>query len=108
MGCNAKLSKPIVVDDSFWTIEDGNRLQLQLQKINTMEWWEHVCEDDPKINTKNVQPENSNLGDLDGETRQTVEKMMFDQRQKALGKPTSDEQSKQQHPELDFSQAKIT
>ena len=113
---NDDLTKPIIVDDSLWTIEDGNRLVLTLQKSNQMEWWDAPCQNDyPKINIQKVQPENSNLSDLDGETRQTVEKMMFDQRQKALGLPTADEQKKldilekfkAQHPEMDFSNAKI-
>lgn len=113
---NAALTHSIICDDSFWTIEDGNRLVINLQKLNQMEWWDAVCEGDPKIDVKKVQPESSRLDDLDGETRQTVEKMMFDQRQKAMGLPSSDEQRKldalekfkKAHPEMDFSNAKIS
>jgi CS domain/N-terminal conserved domain of Nudc. len=114
---DSALTKAIVVDDSFWTIEDGNRIVLNLQKLNGMEWWDSVCKDDSaKIDVRAIQPENSSLSDLDGETRKTVEKMMYDQRQKAMGLPTSEEQNKldmlekfkAQHPELDFSQAKFT
>ena len=113
---NAPLTKAVIVDDSFWTVEDGTRLVINLQKLNQMEWWNAVCDGDDVIDITKIQPENSNLSDLDGETRQTVEKMMFDQRQKAMGLPTADEQKKldiieqfqKQHPEMDFSNAKIT
>jgi hypothetical protein len=113
---DAPLTKSIICEDSFWTVEDGSRLVLNLQKSNAMEWWDSVCQDDPKIDVRTIQPENSSVSDLDGETRKTVEKMMYDQRQKALGLPSSDEEVKAgmfekfktQHPELDFSNAKIT
>lgn len=112
----------VLVDDCTWTIEDGpagpggeRTIGVYLSKADQMQWWASVMKDGPPINTQKVQPENSKLSDLDGETRQTVEKMMYDQRQKAQGKPTSDEQKKedvlkkfmQQHPEMDFSNAKI-
>jgi hypothetical protein len=102
----------VSTDESTWTVVDQSELSITLEKINKTEWWPHVISSDPKIDVTKIQPENSQLGDLDSETRAMVEKMMFDQRQKQQGLPSSDEIKKQQmfekfkkqHPEMDFSQ----
>ncbi len=120
---DGKWKDKISTEETYWTIEDGEidgyrgkYMHINIEKWkNQNSWWSTPIQGDVEINTQKINPEPSKLSDLDGETRSTVEKMMFDMRQKQQGLPSSDELQKQdklkefmkQHPELDFSQCKF-
>ncbi|CAF1093090.1 unnamed protein product [Rotaria sordida] len=54
-------------------------------------WWENFLINEKKINLKHIQPEKS-MEDLNQEEQMKIHQMMYDQRQKAMGLPTSEEQ----------------
>jgi hypothetical protein len=97
-------------------------INITFEKFENMKWWDCAIKGDPVIDTQKINPEPSKLSDLDPEMRSTgyfililVEKMMFDQRQKEMGLPVSDDLKKhemlqkfmKEHPEMDFSKAKF-
>jgi hypothetical protein len=116
---NGDFYAPIKPDSLVWTIDEtknGKVIVVNFEKSDTYKWWECVMKGDPVIDTTKINPEPSKLSDIDDkEMRATVEKMMFDTRQKSMGLPTSDELDKKKmldkfmkaHPEMDFSKCKF-
>ncbi len=62
--------------ESDTDIDDSREISIHLEKLNQQTWWENVVVGAPKIDTTKINPENSKLSDLDGDTRAMVEKMM--------------------------------
>ncbi|KAL5697538.1 Protein BOBBER 2 [Ranunculus cassubicifolius] len=108
---DGQLYNTVKVDECFWSIEDQKSISVLLTKQKEMEWWKYLVKGEPMVDTQKVEPETSKLSELDPETRQTAEKMMFDQRQKTMGLPSSAEIEKQemlkkfmaQNPQVDLS-----
>jgi len=77
-----ELYEKITADESLWTLETykGKKmLDINLVKWpKVMHWWDCIIKGHQKINTKKINPETSNISDLDDDLKPTVEKMMFD------------------------------
>eukprot|EP01069_Polyplicarium_translucidae_P005278 Polyplicarium_translucidae@DN2755_c0_g1_i1.p1 len=103
-------------DDSYWVFDSAiPAIQISIEKMDQMKWWSSVIQGDPSIDTQKIVPEESKLSDLDSETRAMVEKMMIDQRRKAAGLPSTEDDEKAKmldkfkaaHPQMDFSKATV-
>ena len=54
-------------------------------------WWDALVEGEDKINVRKIDASRP-MTDLDDEAQTKIEEMMYNERQKRLGKPTSKEQ----------------
>mmetsp|Transcript_6695 Transcript_6695/g.13489 ORF Transcript_6695/g.13489 Transcript_6695/m.13489 type:complete len:338 (+) Transcript_6695:158-1171(+) len=81
-------------DECFWSVERGtSTLVISLAKTRET-WWDSILQGEPEIDTTQVDS-TKNIDEYDESTQAAIRKVMFDQRQKAQGLPTSDELSKQ-------------
>ena len=91
---DGELHAAIKSDSMIWTLEeikDGKLVTITFEKANPT-WWECVEKNDKiLVDTRKIQPEASKISDIeDPELKAQVEKMMFNTKKKAMGKPTSD------------------
>jgi hypothetical protein len=75
--------------EAMWTLEDREVIVLTLEKV-VETWWKCIVLGDEEIDTTKVDSTRQ-VSDYDAETQAQIRKIMFDQRQKAKGLPTSEE-----------------
>lgn len=85
-----RLPWKIKPDESTWSLHPGDHIHIYLEKASER-WWEHLLVSEEKLDLKNMNPEKP-MEDLDQESQAKLKQMMFDEQQKRLGLPTSEQQ----------------
>ncbi|XP_072742840.1 nudC domain-containing protein 3 isoform X1 [Anoplolepis gracilipes] len=86
---NGELSFKIRKDESVWSIEAGKHINIHLEKA-TERWWEALIVDEPKIDLSKIDC-SKHFHDMVPEEQMNMQKLMWNQQQKLLGKPTSEQ-----------------
>jgi len=86
---DSELKWKIHPTNSFWALIPGDHVHINLEKIQER-WWDACFVNEPEIELKSIDCSRP-LEDLDDESLATVNKLQFDQMQKEMGKPTSDQ-----------------
>ena len=77
----------IKLNDSTQSIEEENKekvIVVYIAKKNCREYWNCMFKGETTIDTTKLEAEKGKLEDLDNDSRKTIEKLMFDSRQKQL------------------------
>ena len=98
---NGELFGKISTDDSFWNIEDGNKLILTLTKSSEI-IWKTIIVGDKEIDPKKVD-NSKRLDQFDEETQGHLHKVLYEQNRKLNGLPTTEEMEQQKLMEKVFN-----
>ncbi|CAF0845380.1 unnamed protein product, partial [Didymodactylos carnosus] len=90
---DSDLAWKINPEESTWSLVPGDHIHVSFEK-GMERWWENFLVGEKKINLKHIQPEKP-MEDLSSEEQMKIQQMMYDQRQKMMGLPTSEEQKYQ-------------
>lgn len=85
-----KLAWKVKVEECTWSLFPGDHIHIFLEKCQER-WWENLLINETKLSLKNMNPEKA-MSDLDDESQAKIKQMMFDDQQKKLGLPTSEQQ----------------
>ena len=90
---NGTLCEKVKIDDTFWSIEDGQFLNINFEKASEV-IWKTVIEGDAEIDTKKVDNAKS-ISEFDDETQGHLRKVLYEQERKKMGLPTTEEEQQQ-------------
>lgn len=76
--------------DAIWSL-DKNRLEIHLEKLNEM-WWECLLIGEPKLDISKIDCSRP-FEELSEEAQAKIEELTWNQEQKRLGLPTSEEKA---------------
>ena len=85
-----ELCEKVKVDDSFWSVEDDEFLNINFEK-NSEVIWKTIIVGDAEIDTKKVD-NSKNLAEFDTETQGHLRKVLYEQERKRQGLPTTEEE----------------
>ena len=85
-----ELCEKVKVDDSFWSVEDDEFLNINFEKHSEV-IWKTIIVGDAEIDTKKVD-NSKNLTEFDTETQGHLRKVLYEQERKRQGLPTTEEE----------------
>jgi len=85
-----ELCEKVKVDDTFWSVEDNQYLNINFEKAYEA-IWKCVILGDDEIDTKKVD-NSKKIEEFDLETQGHLQKVLYEQERKRAGLPTTEEE----------------